>query len=378
LMGLLARLPIAQAPGMGNNHFFITVVMSLTAAGITNAWQVALGIVFFSGLGFLLLSLLSVREAIINALSPSLRAGIAVGIGLFIAFIGLRNGGLIVPKPGTVLGLATPLFTPGTIVFSVGFLLIAALHAYRVRGSILIGILASTALALALGLIAWPKQWLGFPDPQDTAILALDLKGALTLTALPFLFVFLFMDLFDTVGTLVGVAERGGFMKNGQLPNARRALLSDATGTMVGALLGTSTVTSYIESSSGVEQGGRTGLVNLVVAACFLLALFFAPLIALVASYPPITASALVMVGVFMCSAITRIDWDDYTESIPAFIVMLGIPLTYSIGDGLALGFLTYAFVKLLSGRARQLHWIYWVLGALMLLYFTTIRVQLG
>ena len=378
IMGLYARYPIAQAPGMGNNHFFVTVVMGLTAMGITNAWQVALGIVFISGFTFLLLSVFRVRQAVIDALSPSLRSGISVGIGLFITFIGLRNGGIVVEKPGTLVGLNTELFTPGPLVFMIGLLVITVLHARRLVGSILIGVLVATTVAWLMGQVETPRALMGLPHIESSAIMKMDLRTALSLACVPFIIMFVFTDMFDTVGTLVGVSERAGFMKDGQLPRANRALISDAVGTMVGAALGTSTVTSYIESAAGVEQGGRTGLTGLVVALLFLMALFFSPLIALVASFPPITAPALVVVGVFMAENVKKVEWADITESLPAFLVMLGIPLTYSIADGLAIGFVAYPVIKLLSGRGREVKPLMYALAAIMVAYFVFIRSAIG
>ncbi len=378
IMGLYARYPIAQAPGMGNNHFFVSVVMGLTAIGVANAWQVALGMVFVSGFVFLVLSIFRVRQAIIDALSASMRCGIAVGIGLFIAFIGLHNGGIVIPKAGTIVSLNVELMTPGPVVFMAGLLIIAVLHARRVPGSIMIGILAAAVIAWALGQAHFPDRLVGLPDIGEPAAFRMDIRGALTLVGLPFIIIFVFKDVFDTVGTLVGVAERAGFMKDGRLPRANRALVSDAIGTMVGAALGTSTVTSYIESATGVEQGGRTGLTGLVVAVLFILALLFAPLIALVASFPPITAPALVVVGVFMAKNVLKIDWDDMTESLPAFLIMLGIPLTYSIADGLALGFVAYPVIKLLSGRGREVRPLMYGLAVLMAVYFVFVRSGMG
>jgi adenine/guanine/hypoxanthine permease len=370
IMGLYAGYPIAQAPGMGNNHLFVSIVMSLTAAGVAHAWQTALGMVFISGVTFLLLSLLGVREAIIRALSPSMRAGISVGIGLFITFIGLRNGGWIVANPGTLVSLNHHVLEAGPMLFVFGFLVMTALHARRVTGSILIGILLSSLIALAFGLVETPRAIIGLPTIENPAVFQLDVRSALSLTFLPFIVMLVFTDLFDTIGTLVGVTERAGLIQNNTLPRAKRALMSDAIATILGSLLGTSTVTSYIESASGVEQGGRTGLVGVVVALCFLIALCFSPLIAVVASYPPITAPALVLVGLFMASNIQNVAWDDVTEALPAFLIVLGIPLTYSIADGLALGFLSYPLIKLLAGRVRDMHPLMWgmalVMGAYM------------
>ena len=378
IMGLFAGYPIAQAPGMGNNYLYVSIVMGLAATGVPNAWQVALGVVFLSGLVFLVLSLLKVRHAVINALSPSMRSGISVGIGLFIAFIGLRNGEILASNPGTWVALNIHLLSPGPMVFFLGLLVIGVLHARRVPGSILIGILICTGAAWAMGKVEWPRIWFGWPRIENPAMMKMDVLGALVPSCIPFILLCTFTDLFDTVGTLVGVSERAGFMRNGELPRASRALVSDAIGTMVGAALGTSTVTSYIESAAGVEQGGRTGLTALVVAGLFLLALMVSPVIGVAASFAPITAPALVVVGVFMTQNVARVDWHDITESLPAFLIMLGIPLTYSIADGLALGFVSYPALKWASGRGREVRWPMTVLAVVMVLYFALVRARMG
>ncbi len=397
IMGLYGRYPIAQAPGMGQNFFFIISAIPAAAAvvGFDDAWRVALGVVFCSGVLFLALSWFGVREAVMDAISPSLKNGIAVGIGLFIAFIGLQNAGLIVKDPGTGVRLNHHFGSPDLLVFFFGLLLAAGLHARRVKGSLLIAVLASATLAVALKL-ALPHLPAGFADSQlgkrfvlaqgvvsappslGPTFFQMDLRNALQPAMWPFIVVFLFMVLFDTVGTLVGIGEQGGFMKDNKLPRAREAFVSDALGTTIGACLGTSTVTSYIESAAGVEQGGRTGLTALTVSAFFLLALFFSPVIAMIGSYAPITAPALVLVGAMMTRSVTRIAWDDYTESVPAFLVMIGIPLSYSIGDGLALGFMAYPLVKLLAGRVREVKWPVAVLAMLLLGYFLFVRGKVG
>jgi AGZA family xanthine/uracil permease-like MFS transporter len=398
IMGLYARYPVAQAPGMGQNFFFVVSALpAAAAAGFDHPWQVALGVVFFSGVLFLVLSLFGVREAVLNAISPSLKNAIAVGIGLFIAFIGLQNAGLILKDPGTAVRLNPRLASPDLLVFFCGLLLAAGLHARRVTGSILWGISGATALALAMKLTLplWPAAWLksglvaesllvkrfvlaqgvvAWPPSLAPTFLKMDLGSALSLSMVPFIIVFLFMVLFDTVGTLIGVAEQAGLVRNNQLPRAKQAFVSDALGTTLGACLGTSTVTSYIESAAGVAQGGRTGLTALVVAGLFLLALFFSPLVAMVGSYPPVTAPALVLVGAMMLRNVARIEWSDATESIPAFVIILGIPLSYSIGDGLALGFMSYPPLKLLAGRRREVHWVLWLLCALLLAYSLFVR----
>ncbi len=398
IMGLYARYPIAQAPGMGENFFFVfTAIPAAAAAGAAVPWATALGAVFVSGVLFLVLTLAGAREAVMNGLSPSMRHAIAAGIGLFIAFIGLQNAQVIVADPGTAVALNPEFGSPDMLVFFVGLLTGAGLHARRVRGSILWGILAAGAVAIAFKL-ALPllgesvassplvansglatrfelaDHLLAAPPSLEPTLLRMDLRGALTIAMAPVVAIFLFMVFFDTVGTLVGVAQQAGFMRDGKLPRARQAFLSDATATVAGACLGTSTVTSYIESATGVEQGGRTGLTALTVAALFLVALFFSPVVAMLGGYPPITAPALVLVGAMMLGNVRHVDWNDYTEVVPAFLVLGGIPFTYSIADGLALGLIAYPLVKVLGGRAREARPSAWVIAGLLLLYFLMVR----
>ncbi len=325
LMGLYANFPIAQSPGMGENFFFVTVVMAVAAKGVTNSWQVALGIVLVSGVIFLILSLLKFRKAIIDAVSPSLKNGIAVGIGLFIAFIGLKNAGVIIANPGTAVKFNNHILQTNVLIFFAGLFLTAVFQVRKIRGSILWGILFTTLLSLLTGQVKY-EGILGLP--KENAFFKFDLLTALKFQFLPFIIVFLFMDMFDTVGTLIGVSEQAGFIKDNQLPGANRALISDAVGTVVGACTGTSTVTSYIESAVGVEYGGRAGLTSVTVGLLFLVALFFSPLVGMVGKYLPITAPALVIVGSMMVRNVNKIDWGDYSEAIPAFLIMLGIPLT--------------------------------------------------
>jgi len=398
IMGLYARYPIAQAPGMGENFFFVfTAIPAAAAAGAAVPWATALGAVFVSGVLFLTLTLAGAREAVMNGLSPSMRHAIAAGIGLFIAFIGLQNAQVIVADPGTAVALNPEFGSPDMLVFFVGLLTGAGLHARRVRGSILWGILAAGAVAIAFKL-ALPllgesvagsplvansglatrfelaDRLLSAPPSLEPTLLRMDLRGALTIAMAPVVAIFLFMVFFDTVGTLVGVAQQAGLMRDGRLPRARQAFLSDATATVAGACLGTSTVTSYIESATGVEQGGRTGLTALTVAALFLVALFFSPVVAMLGGYPPITAPALVLVGAMMLGNVRHVDWSDYTEVVPAFLVLGGIPFTYSIADGLALGLIAYPLVKVLGGRAREARPSAWVIAGLLLLYFLMVR----
>ena len=402
IMAFYARYPIAQAPGMGENFFFVfSALPAATAAGFTNGWQVALGVVFVSGVLFLILSLVGLRELIFNAVSPSLKNGIATGIGLFIAFIGLQQAGVIIKDPGTAVKLNTHFASPDSIVFFVGLLTTAVLYARRVRGSILWGIVVATALACLVKItlphvptnvsmardvresmlatrFAFATALIAPPPSLGPTFLKMDLVHALTPAMLPFIFVFLFMLTFDAIGTLIGVCEQAGFMRDNKLPRAKQAMISDAIGTVAGAALGTSTVTSFVESAAGVEAGGRTGLAGLVVAALFLLALFFSPLIAMVGGYPPITAPALTIVGAMMMQNVAKIDWKDYTESIPAFLIIIGIPLSYSIADGLALGFISYAIIKAFSGRGRDITWLTYTLAIVLVLYFIFVRSRMG
>jgi len=398
IMAIYARYPIALAPGMGENFFFIFSAMpAAAAAGYSNSWQVALGTVFISGLLFMLISVIGVREALINTVSPSMKNGIAAGIGLFIAFIGLQNARIILPNPGTAVKLNPEFLSPDVIIFLVGLIVTAALYTRRVKGSILWGILATCALAVIMkSVLPHLPEIIANSNPVKESLLTtrfivahkvfaappsvapiffkMDLVHACSAAMIPFIIIFLFMAVFDTMGTLIGVAEQAGFMKNNQLPRANRALMADAIGTVTGACFGNSTVTCYIESAAGVEQGGRTGLTGLVVAGLFLLALFFSPVVQMVGSYAPITAPALVIVGFMMIQNIKKIDWTDYSEAIPSFITAIGIPLAYSIADGLAIGFITYPFIKLVSGRRKELRWPMVLISSALLLYFIFVR----
>jgi AGZA family xanthine/uracil permease-like MFS transporter len=325
-----------------------------------------------------------------------MKSAIAAGIGLFIAFIGLQNAGVIVKDPGSAVKLNAHFTSPDLVVFFIGLLTTAVLHARKIRGSILWGIIAATFLSVVLKLALagstsplvadsmLTKQFqfahsvVAAPPSLAPTFFQADIVHALSPKLLPFVFVFFFMLTFDAIGTLIGVCEQAGFMRDNKLPRAKQAMVSDAVGTVAGAALGTSTVTSYIESASGVEQGGRTGLTGIVVAILFLVALFFSPIIAMVGSYPPITAPALVIVGAMMMQNVARIDWKDYTETIPAFLTLIGIPLSYSIADGLALGFVSYPLVKLFCGRGREVGWLTYLLAAVLVLYFIFVRSKMG
>jgi len=376
LMGILTNYPIALAPGMGENFFFISVIMSLTALGFAQAWQTALGIVFIAGVLFLIISLFRVREMILNAISPSMRNGIAVGIGLFITFIGLQHGKIIVARPGTMIGINPEVVSVDVGVFLFGLLATAILRARHMKGDILWGILAASLLSFSLGKIQF-QGIVGMPVLENTAMMKMDIAGALNLVCLPFIVVFLFMDMFDTLGTLMGAAEAGGLMKNNKLPKARQAFVVDAVGTVAGACMGTSTVTSYIESTTGIFFGGRTGLTSVTVGILFLLSLLFSPIIGIIGQYPPITAPALVIVGCMMIRNVRFINWDDFSEGLPSFLIIVGIPFCYSIADGLALGFISYPVIKFFCGKGKKVSWLMYVLAVILLLYFIFIRSRL-
>jgi len=347
LMGVLANYPIAQAPGMGINAFFTyTVVL-----GMGYTWQVALAAVFYAGILFVIISVLPVREWIINSIPKSLKLATAAGIGLFLGLIALQNAGLVVANKETLVSLGD-ITQPTAILPLAGFVLIAALDALKVTGAILIGMLAITVVGVFTGLSVFEGVASLPPDPSPT-LFALDFAGALDTGLIAVIIAFLITDLFDTTGTLIGVAQQARLLdEKGRLPRLKRALLADSTATVIGALGGTSPVTSYVESASGVRAGGRTGLTAVVVAVLFLAALFLSPLAHTVPSYA--TAPALLFVACLMLQGMTEFDWSDVTEYAPGVVLALAMPFTYSITDGLALGFITYAFVKLASGRWRE------------------------
>ena len=377
LMGLWAKYPIALAPGMGENFFFVSVIMALGAAGVPEPWRVALGIVFISGVIFLILSVIGVREAVLDSISPSMRHAIAAGIGLFVAFIGLRNGGLIVAHTGTLVTLQPNLVSADVAVFAAGLMTAAVLHIRGVRGAMLIGIAVAAIAAALLGKIHYAGLF-GLPHISTPAAFRLDLATAADPKLLPFVAVFLFMNVFDTIGSVIGVTQQAGLMRDGKLPRAERVLVVDAAGTVLGAVLGTSTIVTYVESAAGVSAGGRTGLTAVVTGSLFFVALLFSPLIGMIGNYLPITAPALIIVGTMMMSNASRIEWDDASESIPAFLTMIGIPLAYSIADGLALGFITYPMLKVLTGRGGQIGKMSYGIAALLVIYFVLVRGRLA
>ena len=365
LMGLVANTPLALAPGMGLNAYFSYTVVQ----GMHVPWPVALGCVFVSGIVFLALTVLGVRQLIVAAIPRFLFAAVAGGIGLFIGFIGLKNAGIVVANPATTVALGD-LHAPGTALALVGLAVIAGLSAWRVRGAILIGVLLVTLLAWATGQTQWKPQPYDLGAIGQTAF-RLDLPGVLRLSGGLFevLFVFLFVDLFDNLGTLVGVTRRAGLIDaEGRVVALDRILLTDSIATMGGALLGTSTVTSYVESAAGVEAGGRTGLTAIVTGVLFLLALFAAPFVQLVPLAA--TAPALILVGALMMAPLADVAWDDPAQALPAFLTVAAIPLTFSIANGLAFGITAFAAIKLLRGRVVASDWLLFLLAALFVARF--------
>jgi len=362
-MGAFARYPIALAPGMGLNAYFTYTVVK----GMGVPWETALGAVFLSGVAFLVLTLLGIRQLIFEAIPQELYAAVAAGIGVFIAIIGLRNSGLIVANPATLVTLGN-LRDKNTIVAMAGLITIAALLVWRVRGAMLIGILLTTLLAALCGLTHWSPETYRVSDIAATAG-KLDIRAAMKLGLVEIVFVFLFVDLFDNIGTLVGVGKKAGLFDDAhRIPRIRRILLADAASTIAGSLAGTSTVVSYIESAAGVVAGGRSGVTAIVTGLLFLAALFVAPLVGAVPGAA--TAPALIIVGSLMMSQVSEIRWTDPIVAIPAFLTLVTIPLTFSIANGLAFGFTSYALLKLLRGEFRREQWLVYVLAALFIARF--------
>ena len=363
IMGLWANYPIALAPGMGLNAFFAyTVVLTLG-----HSCQTALGAVFIAGVLFFILSVLKVREWIINAIPRSLKLSITAGIGMFLGIIGLKNAGIVVDHPATLVTLGD--LTQATVLVAiVGFLVMVALDARRVPGAITIAILLATLVAIATGLSEATGVF-SMPPSLMPTLFAMDLAGALDGALISVIFAFLFVDLFDTAGTLIGVAHQGGMLdEQGKLPRLGKALMSDSVATVAGAAMGTSTTTSYIESVAGVKAGGRTGLTAVAVAVLFLLCLFFAPLAGTIPAYA--TAPALVFVACLIMRGIAEVDWDDVTEYVPAVITAISMLLTFSISTGIGFGFVAYAGIKILTGRWNDAGWAVIVLAVLFILKF--------
>ncbi|MFP4151856.1 MAG: NCS2 family permease [Alkalispirochaeta sp.] len=364
-MALVAKLPFALAPGMGLNAFFAFAVVQ----GMGYSWQFALTAVFLEGIIFLVLSFFNIREAIIDLIPANIKRAISVGIGLFIAFIGMQNAGIIVNSDATLVGLGS-LGDPVALLAVVGLVLTVVMLAFKVTGALLWGILITTVIGIPIGVTNIEGFRLVSAPPSLAPIFfQFDFSQVFTLDMAIVLFTFLFVDIFDTVGTLVGVSTKAGMMTaDGKIPRAKQALLADAVGTTVGAILGTSTVTTYVESAAGVEEGGRTGLTSLVTSGLFLLALFLSPLFLIVPGAA--TAPALILVGVFMLSPVREIDFTDITEAVPAFLTMVMMPFAYSIAEGIVWGLVSYAIVKTLSGKAKDVSIATYVLAAILILTF--------
>ena len=387
LIGLLANYPIAGAPGMGHNAFF-----AFTVCGVLGyTWQQALAAVFLSGLLFILLSTIRFREAIVDAIPASLKHAIGAGIGLLITLIGLEWGGFVQANPGTLLQLGD-LRSPAVLISGVGFAIMALLSVRGIRGAILFGLLGSLLTAWLLGFTRF-QGLLQLPPSLHPTLFQMDFVGLWqrSLGFLTVVFVFFLTDVFDTVGTLVGVGAQAGLLKDGRLPRAERALFGDAVATTLGGLLGTSTITAYIESAAGVSAGGRTGLTAMIAGLLMLLGLFLFPVVQMVSApveviWPvgpkaslafvqyPIIAPALILVGSFMLSGIRSIAWEDLTEAIPAFLTLVLMPATFSITDGIAFGFIGYAGLKLLTGRGREVHWVVYLFAALFLIRYAFLQ----
>jgi len=365
VMALVAKLPFALAPGMGLNAFFaFTVVL-----GMGHSWQFALTAVFLEGIIFVILTAFNIRELIVNAIPLSLKHAVSAGIGLFIAFIGLQNAGVIVNNDAVLVGLGD-MGSASVILALLGIILTGVLLALKVKGALLIGIFVVTVAGIPFKVTHLPDSHLvSLPPSISPIFMKFEFKEIFTLDMLIVLFTFLFVDMFDTVGTLVGVSDKAGMLdKQGRVPRVKQALFADAIGTTAGAMLGTSTVTTYVESAAGVAEGGKTGLTSLSVAGMFFIALFFAPVFTMVPGAA--TAPALVLVGFFMMSPILKINFDDYTESIPAFLTIIMMPLSYSIAEGIVFGMLSYVLLKVLTGKQKDLTVVMVVLAALFVLKF--------
>lgn len=366
LMGVLANYPIALAPGMGLNAYFTYSVV----LGMGVPWQTALGAVFVSGVVFLLLTVTKLRELIINAIPNGLKSAVTAGIGLFIAFIGLKNAELVVPSEATVVALNENLMQPGPLLTLFGLVFTVFLMIRGLKGAVFFGMIGTALVGMAIGVVSLPSKIFSAPPSITPTLMQMDIMGALELGFFAIIFAFLFVDMFDTAGTLVGVANQAGLMKENKLPRAGRALTADSVATMAGAALGTSTVTSYVESSAGVAAGGRTGMTSVTVAGFFLLSIFFFPLVETLASVSAITSPALIIVGVLMAVSFKRIEWNDLSEAVPAFLTIVMMPLTFSIATGIAIGFILYPMAKVFAGKGRRVHPILYVLALIFIARF--------
>ncbi|WP_077324933.1 NCS2 family permease [Virgibacillus siamensis] len=358
-MALGANYPIAIAPGMGMNAYFASV-----AASQDVSYQIVLGTVFLAGIIFIVLSFTKLRETLIEAIPPSLKFGITSGIGLFIAFLGLKMSGIVVPNEANMIGFGD-LHQPLTLLTLAGLFITLMLMAWNIKGALFIGMLVT-------GIIGFFTGQLDFNGvasmPPAPVFFDLDIGGVFANGLYTVIFAFLLVTIFDTTGTMIGVAEQAGFMKNGKLPRAKSALLADATATTVGSMFGTSPSSAYVESTSGVAAGGRTGLTSIVVAVLFAISIFFTPIISAIADLPAITAPVLIIVGCFMMDGLARINWKTFDEAFPAFAIIIMMPLTSSIATGISVGFITYPLLKLVSGKGKDVHWILYFFGIIFVL----------
>ena len=368
VMGLYANYPIALAPGMSLNAYFTySVCLSMHIP-----WQTALGVVFFSGVLFILLTVSRVREQIVNGIPDCLKHSTAGGIGMFIAFVGLKNAKIVVANPATFVSIGN--FADREVQAACfGLVLMLILIVRKFKAAMLLGIVGATLLGIFRGVAHWPAAIVSIPHPSLT-FLKFDLRGALHLGLFEIMFVFLFVDLLDNVGTLVGVCEQAGFVKDGKIPRVGRALLADAIGTVFGSITGTSTITSYIESAAGVAAGARTGLSNVLVAALFLVAMFFAPVATAIPGFA--TAPALILVGALMMQSVARVKWDEFSDAFPAFVTILATPLTFSIATGLSLGLISYTVVKIAAGKRREISPLLWILTVLFILRYVYLAAE--
>jgi AGZA family xanthine/uracil permease-like MFS transporter len=364
VMGLYANWPFALAPGMGLNAFFAFVLVGAMKV----PWQTALGVVLLSGLLALVVTATGLREIMIRAIPQSLKHAVGAGIGLFIMLIGLKNAGIVQPFEATIISLGN-LKAPGVLLAIVGLIITAGLVARQVRGGILIGIVITTILGIPFGVTQLPGSFVSMPPSMAPTFMQLDLAGALNLGMITVIFSLFFADLFDTIGTFVGTAGKAGLIdKEGNLKGGRKALVADSTGTIIGALFGTSNTTTYVESAAGIAAGGRTGLTAVTTACLFLAAMFLAPIALAVPAAA--TAPALIIVGIMMASALLDINLHDFTEAVPAVVTAIMMPFSFSIATGLALGFVTYVLLNLVIGRAAKIHWMMYVLSAFFIYYF--------
>lgn len=358
-MGIFANYPIAIAPGMGLNAYFASVV---SVHGVS--YQIVFGTVFLAGILFVLLSLTNIRETLIGAIPYSLKFGITSGIGLFIAFLGLKMSGIVVANEDNLVALGE-LHDPVTLLTLVGLLITLTLMARNIKGALFLGMLITGVIGMFAGMLDYNGIVSAPPAP---VFFDIDIAGVFSHGLYTVIFAFLLVTIFDTTGTMIGVAEQAGFMKNGHMPRAKSALLADATSSTIGSLFGTSPSTAYVESTSGVAAGGRTGLTSIVVALLFALSIFFKPIVETISSLPAITAPALIIVGSFMMQGLAQINWKTFDEAFPAFAIILTMPLTSSIATGIAIGFITYPLMKLVSGKGKEVHWIIYVFGFIFLL----------